>query len=170
MEILEGSLEHIVFRNEENGYTVGKVLPVGQAEVCTVVGSLMGVQVGETLICQGKWRSDKRFGKQFAVEQFEVKIPSTTRGIEQYLSSGSVAGVGAAFAKRIVDHFGEDTLAIFDMAPHRLLEIEGIGKKKLERMQTSWSKQKDIRQVMIFLQNCGISPNYAQRIFKVYGQ
>lgn len=170
METLEGSLEHIVFRNEENGYTVGKVLPVGEAKVCTIVGSLMGVQVGETLICQGKWRSDKRFGKQFAVELFEVKIPSTTRGIEQYLSSGSVAGVGAAFAKRIVDHFGDQTLAIFDIAPHRLLEIEGIGKKKLERIQASWSKQKDIRQVMIFLQNCGISPNYAQRIFKVYGQ
>ena len=170
METLEGSLEHIVFRNEENGYTVGKVLPIGQAKVCTVVGSLMGVQVGETLICQGQWRSDKRFGKQFVVEQFEVKIPSTTRGIEQYLASGSVAGIGAAFAKRIVDHFGEDTLTIFDMAPHRLLEIEGIGKKKLERIQASWSKQKDIRQVMIFLQNCGISPNYAQRIFKVYGQ
>lgn len=170
MEILEGSLEHIVFRNEENGYTVGKVLPVGQAKVCTVVGSLMGVQVGETLICKGQWRTDKRFGKQFVVEQFEVKIPSTTRGIEQYLASGSVAGIGAAFANRIVDHFGEDTLTIFDMAPHRLLEIEGIGKKKLERIQTSWAKQKDIRQVMIFLQNCGISPNYAQRIFKVYGQ
>lgn len=170
MEKIEGSLEHIVYRNEENGYTVGKLLEVGHANITTVVGSMMGVQVGETLLCQGYWRNDKKFGKQFVVEAFDVKIPSTTRGIELYLASGSVAGVGATFAKRIVDHFGEVTLEIFDIAPHRLLEIEGIGKKKLERIQSAWAKQKDIRQVMIFLQNYGVSPAYAQRIFKAYGQ
>ena len=170
MEQIEGTLEHIVFRNEENGYTVGKLLPRGAAQTTTVVGSLMGVQVGETLQCHGTWRNDKRFGRQFVVEQFEVAIPSTTRGIEQYLASGVVAGIGAKLAKRIVDCFGEDTLQIFDLAVHRLLEVEGIGKKKLARIQVAWTKQKDIRQVMIFLQNCGISPIYAQRIFKVYGQ
>lgn len=170
MEKIEGSLEHIVYRNEENGYTVGKLLEMGHANITTVVGSMMGVQVGETLICQGHWRKDKKFGKQFVVEGFDVKIPATTRGIELYLASGSVAGVGATFAKRIVDHFGETTLEIFDIAPHRLLEIEGIGKKKLERIQSAWAKQKDIRQVMIFLQNYGVSPAYAQRIFKAYGQ
>jgi len=170
MEKIEGSLEHIVYRNEENGYTVGKLLEMGHADITTVVGSMMGVQVGETLSCQGHWRNDKKFGKQFVVEAFDVKIPSTTRGIELYLASGSVAGVGATFAKRIVDHFGEVTLEVFDIAPHRLLEIEGIGKKKLERIQLAWAKQKDIRQVMIFLQNYGVSPAYAQRIFKAYGQ
>lgn len=170
MEKIEGSLEHIVYRNEENGYTVGKLLEMGHADITTVVGSMMGVQIGETLSCQGHWRNDKKFGKQFVVEAFDVKIPSTTRGIELYLASGSVAGVGATFAKRIVDHFGEVTLEVFDIAPHRLLEIEGIGKKKLERIQLAWAKQKDIRQVMIFLQNYGVSPAYAQRIFKAYGQ
>ncbi|CAA6800215.1 MAG: RecD-like DNA helicase YrrC [uncultured Aureispira sp.] len=170
MEKIEGSLEHIVYRNEENGYTVGKLLKMGYAEITTIVGSMMGVQVGETLICQGHWKKDKKFGKQFVVEAFDVKIPSTTRGIELYLASGSVAGVGTAFAKRIVDHFGEKTLEIFDTAPKRLLEIEGIGKKKLERIESAWAKQKDIRQVMIFLQNYGVSPAYAQRIFKVHGQ
>lgn len=170
MEKIEGSLEHIIYRNEENGYTVGKLLEIGKADIATVVGSMMGIQVGETLICEGHWKNDKRFGKQFVVERFDVKIPSTTRGIERYLSSGSVAGIGEAFAKRIVDCFGENTLEIFDIAPHRLLEVEGIGKKKLERIQQSWAKQKDIRQVMIFLQNYGVSPAYAQRIFKVYGQ
>ena len=170
MEKIEGTLEHIIYRNEENGYTVAKLLQMGSADLTTVVGSMMGVQVGETLICEGNWRNDKKFGRQFVVEQFDVKIPSTTRGIEKYLASGSVAGIGEAFAKRIVDHFGEMTLEIFDMAPHRLLEVDGIGKKKLERIQKSWSKQKDIRQVMIFLQNYGISPAYAQRIFKSYGQ
>lgn len=170
MEKIEGSLEHIVYRNEENGYTVGKLLKMGYAEITTVVGSMMGVQVGEILICEGHWKNDKKFGKQFVVASFDVKIPSTTRGIELYLASGSVAGVGAAFAKRIVDHFGEKTLEIFDVAPKRLLEIEGIGKKKLERIESAWAKQKDIRQVMIFLQNYGVSPAYAQRIFKVHGQ
>jgi exodeoxyribonuclease V alpha subunit len=170
MEKIEGSLEHIVYRNEENGYTVGKLLEMGNADITTVVGSMMGVQVGETLTCEGHWKKDKKFGKQFVVEAFNVKIPSTTRGIELYLASGSVAGIGGAFAKRIVDHFGEVTLEIFDIAPQRLLEIEGIGKKKLERIQSAWAKQKDVRQVMIFLQNYGVSPAYAQRIFKVYGQ
>lgn len=170
MEKIEGSLEHIVYRNEENGYTVGKLLQIGHADITTVVGSMMGVQVGETLLCEGHWRNDKKFGKQFVVEAFDVKIPSTTRGIELYLASGSVAGIGGTFAKRIVDHFGELTLEIFDIAPHRLLEIEGIGKKKLERIQSAWAKQKDVRQVMIFLQNYGVSPAYAQRIFRVYGQ
>ncbi|BDS10767.1 SF1B family DNA helicase RecD2 [Aureispira anguillae] len=170
MEKIEGSLEHIIYRNEENGYTVGKLLEKETARVITIVGSMMGIQIGETLVCEGNWRNDKRFGKQFVVTLFNVNIPSTTRGIEQYLSSGSVAGIGEVFAKRIVDHFGENTLEIFDIAPHRLLEVEGIGKKKLERIQSSWIKQKDIRQVMIFLQNYGISPAYAQRIFKVYGQ
>ena len=170
MEKIEGSLEHIVYRNEENGYTVGKLLKMGYAEITTVVGSMMGVQVGETLICEGHWKKDKKFGKQFVVEAFDVKVPSTTRGIELYLASGSVAGVGAVFAKRIVDYFGEKTLAIFDEEPKRLLEVEGIGKKKLERIESAWAKQKDIRQVMIFLQNYGVSPAYAQRIFKVHGQ
>lgn len=170
MEELKGTLEHIVFRNEKNGYTVGKVLVLGEAEVTTVVGSLMGVQVGETLLCFGAWRNDKKFGRQFAVARFEVAVPATTRGIEQYLGSGAVAGIGGTLAKRIVDLFGEDTLQVFDMAPQKLLRIEGIGKKKLARIQQAWTQQKDIRQVMIFLQNCGISPAYAQRIFKVYGQ
>lgn len=170
MEKIEGSLEHIIFRNEENGYTVAKLLEAGKASVITIVGSMMGVQVGETLICEGYWKNDKRFGKQFVVEMMEIKIPSTTRGIEKYLASGTVAGVGAAFAKRIVDYFGEETLDIFDNEPQRLLEVEGIGKKKLERIRSAWSKQKDVRQVMIFLQQYGISPAYAQRIFKTYGE
>jgi exodeoxyribonuclease V alpha subunit len=170
MEKIEGTLEHIVYRNEENGYIIAKLLEMGTAKVTTIVGSMMGVQVGETLTCEGTWRNDKNYGRQFVVEKVEVEIPSTTRGIEKYLASGSVGGIGEAFAKRIVDYFGETTLDIFDIAPHRLLEVEGIGKKKLAKIQTSWAKQKDIRQVMIFLQNYGVSPAYAQRIFKNYGQ
>lgn len=170
MEKIEGSLEHIIYRNEENGYTVGKLLEKDKATVVTIVGSMLGIQVGERLVCEGAWRNDKKFGKQFSVERFDVKIPSTTRGIEQYLSSGLVAGIGKVLAEKIVDHFEENTLEIFDIAPHRLLEVEGIGKKKLKRIQASWTQQKDIRQVMIFLQNCGISPAYAQRIFKTYGE
>jgi len=170
MEKIEGTLEHIVYRNEENGYIIAKLLEMGNAKVTTIVGSMMGVQVGETLICEGTWRNDKNYGRQFSVEKIDVKIPSTTRGIEKYLASGSVGGIGEAFAKRIVDYFGETTLEVFDIAPHRLLEVDGIGKKKLARIQSSWAKQKDIRQVMIFLQNYGVSPAYAQRIFKAYGQ
>ena len=170
MDTIKGCLEHIVYRNEENGYTVGKLLLAGEAEVLTVVGSMMGVQIGETLVCTGNWQVDKKFGKQFKVHTFDVQIPSTTRGIEKYLASGIVSGIGQVFAKRIVDYFEEQTLEILDKQPKRLLEIEGIGKKKLERIQQSWSRQQDVRSVMIFLQNYGVSPAFAQRIFKKFGE
>ncbi len=169
MQKIEGTLEHTIYQNEENGYTIGKLLPTGKAISVTVVGNLLGVQQGEQLICEGHWKDDKKFGKQFIIRQFEVKIPTTTRGIEQYLSSSVVAGIGPTLAKRIVDEFGENALEVFDLTPHRLQEIEGIGKKKLAIIQESWSSQKDMRQVMIFLQSHGISPAYAQRVFKQYG-
>lgn len=170
METIEGTLEHIIFQNEENGYTVAKLIENGKANPVTIVGNVMGLQLGEIVVCQGYWYNDKRFGQQFVIEAFEIKTPTTTRGIQMYLASGAVAGIGDVLAKRIVDYFGEKSLEIFDVSIQRLTEIEGIGKKKLERIQVSWAQQKDVRQVMIFLQNHGISPAFAQRIFKTYKQ
>jgi len=170
MERIEGIVERIVFRNEENGFTVVRLLENGKASETTAVGCLFGVQEGELLICEGFWKEDKRFGRQFSIQSFEVDVPSTTLGIEKYLASGAVAGIGPVIAKRIVDFFGEATLEILDMAPHRLKEVEGIGKKKQARIQKDWANQKDVRQVMIFLQNHGISPAFAQRIYKQYEQ
>ncbi len=168
MEKIEGTLEHIIFKNDENGYLIAKLLEFGKALSTTIVGNMLGVQEGEHLICEGDWTQNKRFGKQFSVKLFKVKVPTTTIGLTKYLASGAVAGIGPVLAKRIVDYFGEDTLQIFDMSPHKLQEVEGIGKKKLERIQKAWENQKDVRQVMIFLQNNGISPAYAHRVFKKY--
>lgn len=170
MEKIAGSLEHIIYRNEENGYTIAKLVSEADNEIITVVGTLQGVQLGEYLHCKGRWRVDKRFGRQFVLERFDAQAPSSLAGIKKYLASGAVAGIGSIYAAKIVQHFGVDTLTVLDLAPQRLLEVEGIGKKKLARIQDSWAKQKDIRQVMIFLQQQGLSPTYAQRIFKVFGQ
>lgn len=170
MEKIEGSIEHISFRNEENGFTVAKMLEVGKLTSTVVVGVMMGVQVGEVLICTGLWKNDKRFGVQFDVKGFEVKVPSTVEGIEKYLASGLISGIGAAFAKRIVQRFGVDTLDIIEKSPTRLLDVDGLGKKKLARILASWKDQKNIRNVMLFLQQYNISAAYAQRIFKEYQQ
>ncbi len=170
MDSIKGTLEHIVFKNEENGYTVAKLLEKGKAFSVTVVGNMIGVREGEQLTCHGSWRVDKKFGKQFSVQRFDIEIPTTTRGIEKYLSSGAVSGVGPTLAKRIVDTFGEKTLEVFDLSIEKLRAVEGIGKKKLAIIQKDWESQKDMRQVMIFLQNHGISPAYAKRVYLKYGQ
>lgn len=169
MEQIEGSLEHIVFSNEESGFTVAKIHEIGKAELTIIVGQLPGVQKGEILTCKGTWKQDKRFGQQFAVVQFEVSTPTTSQGIEQYLASGMIAGIGPTYAKRIVQAFGTETFNVFDNAPTKLLNVNGIGQKKYDRILKAWRTQKDIRSVFFFLQRYGISPNYAQRIFKVYG-
>jgi exodeoxyribonuclease V alpha subunit len=170
LDSIKGTLEHIVFKNEENGYTVAKLLEKGKAFSVTVVGNMIGVREGEQLTCHGSWRVDKKFGKQFSVQRFDIEIPTTTRGIEKYLSSGAVSGVGPTLAKRIVDTFGEKTLEVFDLSIEKLRAVEGIGKKKLAIIQKDWESQKDMRQVMIFLQNHGISPAYAKRVYLKYGQ
>lgn len=170
MEKIEGSIEHISFRNEENGFTVAKLLEASKSTTTIIVGVMMGVQVGETLICTGVWKQDKRFGVQFDVKSFEVKVPSSVEGIEKYLASGLISGIGAAFAKRIVQRFGADTLDVIEHSPTRLLDVEGLGKKKLARILSSWKDQKNIRNVMLFLQQYNISAAYAQRIFKEYQQ
>ena len=129
---VEGYVEQIIFRNEETGYTVVKILLKDSHKQITVVGSLIGVNVGEFISCEGNWSENTKFGSQFNVKHFDIKIPDTTLGIEKYLSSGAVSGIGVVLAQRIVDHFGELAFEVFDMAPERLLEVEGIGKKKLK--------------------------------------
>lgn len=167
---VEGYVEQIVFRNEETGYTVVKILLKDSHKQITVVGALIGINVGEFISCKGNWSENTKFGSQFNVKHFDIKIPETTLGIEKYLSSGAVSGIGGVLAQRIVDQFGELAFEVFDMAPERLLEIEGIGKKKLKIIQASWTEQKDIRQIMVFLQNLGITPNFAHKIFQKFGQ
>lgn len=169
--LLEGHLEHIVFRNDENGYTVGRFRPNGEEDKLVVItGTLMGVQPGENLICKGDWKNDKKYGLQFNIQSFEVRMPTTAEGIEQYLGAGQVSGIGPAFAKRIVAKFGTTTFEVLDQDPDKLLEVEGLGSKTLERIKKSWREQQNARSIVLFLQQYGVSPAYAKKIFRQYGQ
>ncbi|MCB1135055.1 MAG: ATP-dependent RecD-like DNA helicase [Chlamydiia bacterium] len=169
MEEIFGHIERITFHNEENGFTVAKLKEPRKKDLTCIVGSLPGLQVGETVHCKGTWKRDLAYGLQFLVSTWDVKLPADAGAIEKYLSSGLIKGIGPAYAKRIVARFGADTLNVIDTSPERLTEVDGLGPKRLERIRRCWEEQKAIRQVMIFLQSYGVSPSYAQKIYRAYG-
>ena len=168
MEYITGHIEDIIYTNSDNGFTVAKFKIINEKEITNVIGNLLSVQPGETLCLKGQWKEHSRHGKQFDVISYEVKSPSTLLGIQKYLESGLIKGIGPVYAKKIIDFFGLDTLQIIDETPNRLIEISGIGKKRIKIIKTCWQEQKSIRDVMIFLQSNGVSPAYAQKIFKKY--
>ena len=166
---LEGVLERITFQNEENGYTVAKVLPKGKIQPVTVIGALAGVQVGESLVLHGTWGNHQQYGRQFEVQSYEVKFPATLEGIRKYLGSGLIKGVGPATAKKIVDFFGLETLEMLDQNPARIIDVPGIGPNKVEIIGKAWQEQQQIKDIMLFLQSHGVSASLAVKIFKQYG-
>jgi len=168
VEQLEASILGTVFRNEENGYSVLTVR-VGRGEA-TVVGTLPELSPGEQAVFHGNWVEHKTYGKQFACERCEIQIPTTLLGIERYLGSGLIRGVGPSTAKLIVQCFGEDTLTILSEHPERLREVPGIGRKKCEMIAESFREQLGVRQAMVFLQSYGIPATLAVRISKFYGE
>lgn len=170
METITGTLENITFCNEENHFTVARVREKDKQELTTVVGNLVGLTPGESLKLSGYWVMNKKFGQQFKVEHFETIVPATVNGMEKYLGSGLVKGIGPVMAKRIVQVFGLDTIEVIDNAPERLNEVEGIGAKRIEMIRSAWEGQRDIKDIMVFLQGHGISANYAARIYKRYGR
>lgn len=163
-----GYVERITFHNEENGFTVAKIKEPKKKELTCLVGTLPGLQVGETLNCKGKWKRDLAYGLQFQVESFSTQLPADAKAIEKYLASGLIKGIGPQYAKRIVAQFGSQTLNVIDTQPQRLREISGLGEKRVNKIQTCWEEQKSIRDVMVFLQGYGVSPSYAQKIYRVY--
>ena len=166
---LEGVLERIVFFNEENSFTVARLQVSGKRDLVTIVGCLPLPTPGETLRLKGQWVVDTKFGQQFRVESCLSVLPATIIGIQKYLGSSLIKGIGPIMAKRIVDKFGLDTFDIIEDNPERLTEAEGIGPIRTERITKAWKEQKQIREVMVFLQGHEISPAYAVKIFKVYG-
>ena len=166
---LEGVLERIVFFNEENSFTVARLQVPGKKDLVTIVGALSLPTPGETLRLKGQWVVDKKFGQQFRVESCLSVLPATIIGIQKYLGSSLIKGIGPVMAKRIVDKFGLDTFDIIEENPERLTEAEGIGPIRTERITKAWQEQKQIREVMVFLQGHEISPAYAVKIFKAYG-
>lgn len=163
-------VERITYQNAENGYSVMKVKVKGYDDLVTLVGNLLEVPAGSVLLCEGEWRVDKRYGQQFQCQTWEEVMPATAYGIEKYLGSGLVKGIGPKFAKLIVGHFGTDTIEVIETDIERLYEVPGIGKKRVEKISESWEKQKDIKNVMLFLQGFGVSTAYAAKIYRQYGK
>ncbi|MFF2845661.1 ATP-dependent RecD-like DNA helicase [Streptomyces sp. NPDC058001] len=170
LAVVEGVLERITFASEETGYTVARVdTGRGAGDLLTVVGSLLGAQVGESLRMQGRWGSHPQYGKQFTVENYTTVLPATVQGIRRYLGSGLVKGIGPVFADRITQHFGVDTLRIIEEEPKRLIEVPGLGPKRTRKIADAWEEQKAIKEVMVFLQSVEVSTSVAVRIYKKYG-
>ncbi|MBI4840256.1 MAG: ATP-dependent RecD-like DNA helicase [candidate division NC10 bacterium] len=167
---LQGTVERITYVNEETQYVVARLDVPGRPDLATIVGNLPSLTPGETLRLHGSWIHHKKYGDQFQVERYETVAPATLVGIQRYLGSGLIKGIGPIFAKRLVDAFGLDTLRVIEEEPDRLRTVEGIGRVRLQRITAAWAEQKDIRDVMLFLQGHGVSSAYAVKIFKAYGQ
>ena len=169
MEHLRCVVERITYQNAQNGYSVIKCRAKNYSDLVTVVGSMPDVHVGSVLSLGGRWRIDAKYGRQFAMETFEETLPATVYGMEKYLGSGLVKGIGPKYARRIVQAFGKDTLEVIEEEPDRLLEVEGIGKVRVDRIKKSWAEQREIRNIMVFLQSHDVSTSHATKIYKTYG-
>jgi exodeoxyribonuclease V alpha subunit len=169
-ESLSGLIERVTFTSEDTGFTVLKVKAKGHRDLVTVVGSLPSVSAGEWLTAQGHWVQDREFGQQFRAEVLNSTPPTTAEGIEKYLGSGMVKGIGPVYAKKLVETFGEEVFEIIEKASARLEDVDGIGPKRRKRIKEAWDEQKVIRDIMLFLHSNGVSTSRAVRIFKTYGQ
>ena len=169
MTTLRCVVERITYQNPENGYSVLKVKVKGYDDVVTLVGNLLEVPVGSVLLCRGEWKVDKRYGSQFVAATWEETMPATVYGIEKYLGSGLVKGIGPRFARAIVQRFGAATIEVIETDIERLYEVPQIGRKRVEKIRESWERQKEIKNVMLFLQSYGVSTAYAAKIYREYG-
>lgn len=168
MDEIQGAIYEVVFRNEQNGYTVLEL--EDNKELHTLVGYFSFVNIGETIKAYGKWVQHPDYGKQFKVDTYTTVTPATLNGIEKYLASGLISGIGPHTARKLVEKFGLDTLDIIQYNPDRLLEVEGIGQKKAAKIFEAFQEQKELRDIMVFLEQYGIGPTYAVRIYKTYGK
>lgn len=169
-EYLGGSIERVTFHSPESGFCVLRVKVKGQRDLITVVGSALTVSAGEYVDCSGHWITNKEYGLQFQAQQLRIVLPSTVEGLEKYLGSGFIKGIGPQFAKRLIQHFGVDIFNIIEQDPGRLAEVSGIGQKRRELIIQSWKDQKIVREIIVFLQSYGVGTFRALRIYKTYGQ
>ena len=166
---LRGQIERITYTNEENSYTVVKVKVYGRKDLVTVIGNIVNPTPGEIISMKGEWGNHPKYGEQFKVVFCQCTTPATVYGIEKYLGSGLVRGIGPVMAKRIVKKFKEETLNVIEKDIEQLADIEGIGKKRIAMIKKAWEEQKEIRAIMIFLQSHGVSSGYSAKIYKQYG-
>ncbi|HTP30168.1 MAG TPA: ATP-dependent RecD-like DNA helicase [Anaeromyxobacteraceae bacterium] len=165
---LEGILERVAYVNEENAWSVVRLMVPGKKDLVTAIGNLLGVQPGENLRLRGRWIVDRKYGEQFKADGYVTVKPATLLGIEKYLGSGLVRGIGKVMAGRLVECFGLSTLEVIEQAPERLREVDGIGPVRSERIAKAWVEQKQIKDVMVFLQSHGVSTVFAIKIYKHY--
>ncbi|MBW4422820.1 MAG: ATP-dependent RecD-like DNA helicase [Myxacorys californica WJT36-NPBG1] len=170
LEHLQGVVERLTYHSEDSGYTVARLKVARERDLVTIVGTFATIQPGQTLQLTGMWRDHPQYGAQFQVMQYRETKPATLTGLEKYLGSGLIKGVGPVTAKRIVAHFGLDTLEIIETQIERLSEVPGIAQKRVRLIQAAWEAQKAIKQVMLFLQSHDVSTTYAVKIYKQYGQ
>lgn len=161
-------VEHITYQNEKNGWSVMKVKVKGYDNLVTLTGSLLDIPVGSVLLVDGDWHVDPKYGRQFVAQSWTEVMPATLYGIEKYLGSGLVKGIGPVYAKAIVSRFGLETIDVIENDIERLLEVPRLGKKRMEKIRESWEKQKDIKEVMVFLQGHGVSTAFAAKIYRKY--
>jgi len=178
---LTGTVERVVFHNEENGYTVLRLLPASvnsgggntgltrPRDPVSCIGHMVNPQAGVQLKVSGRWVNNPKFGRQIEFQNAEEMLPATSEGIRLYLASGLIKGVGEEMAGRIVEAFGTDTIRILDEEPERLLKVRGVGSKSLNRIRTSWAEHPGMRDLLLFLQPHGVTPAYAVRIYRAYG-
>ncbi len=170
LETIEGVLEKLVFSHHDHDFIIAKLSIIGRTQPVTIVGRLAQPHPGETLILKGNWEFAKNYGEQFRFKHAETKTPSTIKGIEKYLSSNLIRGIGPEMARRITSKFGDQTLEIIEKAPEKLLDVSGIGQGRAGMISEAFQQQREIRDVMLFLQTHGVSSTYAYRIFKKYQQ
>ncbi len=167
---LKGQLERITYHNEDNHYTIAKMRVQGRRDLVTVIGNLVTVSPGEVLRVTGSWEMHPKYGEQFKILSYESVAPATVKGIERYLGSGLIKGIGPVMAKRLVEKFGKDTLDVIETRSQRLHEVEGIGARRIEMIKTAWDEQKEVRDVMLFLQDHEVGSSYAVKIYRQYGK
>lgn len=162
-------VERITYQNPENGYSVIKCAVKNYSDLVTVVGNFIDVNIGSVLLVEGNWKNDVRYGRQFIADNWEETLPATVFGIEKYLGSGLIKGIGPKFAGRIVRKFGIDTLEVIETDIMRLMEVPGIGKRRVDQIEESWERQKEIKNIMLFLQDHNVSTAFAAKIYRQYG-
>ncbi|MFH1415069.1 MAG: ATP-dependent RecD-like DNA helicase [Elusimicrobiota bacterium] len=166
---LQGQIERITYTNDESGFTIAKLKVYGYHDLVTITGNLMAPNPGEIIKMKGEWVNHPKYGEQFKIVNYKTMVPASVYGIEKYLGSGLIKGIGPVMAKRIVKMFGEESLDVIEKDIEKLNEVEGIATKRIEMIRKAWAEQKEIREVMVFLQSHNVSSGYATKIFKQYG-
>ena len=168
-EVLAGLVERVTFHNAENGFCVLRAKARGHRDLVTVVGYAATIAAGEWITASGEWVNDRIHGQQFKARFLRTSAPSTVDGIEKYLASGMIRGIGPVYAKKLVRIFGDKVFDVIEAQPDRLREVEGIGPVRVSRITAAWAEQKVVREIMVFLHSHGVGTARAVRIFKTYG-